>query len=41
MLENYDINNCLADVECVYYDGRAKTGVRTGAIESINQRIGE
>ncbi|KAH0526015.1 hypothetical protein TsFJ059_009398 [Trichoderma semiorbis] len=26
-------------VECVYYDGRAKTGVRTGAIESINQRI--
>ncbi|KAK0756147.1 hypothetical protein N5P37_011361 [Trichoderma harzianum] len=27
------------NVECVYYDGRAKTGVRTGAIESINQRI--
>ncbi|UKZ78970.1 hypothetical protein TrVFT333_006719 [Trichoderma virens FT-333] len=27
------------NVECVYYDGRAKTGVRTGAIESLNQRV--
>ena len=40
-LGNYDIENCLADVECIYYDGRAKTGVRTGAIEGLNQRIGE
>ncbi|UKZ53134.1 hypothetical protein TrVGV298_006924 [Trichoderma virens] len=38
-LEDHDIEICPADVECVYYDGRAKTGVRTGAIESLNQRV--
>ncbi|KAI9170606.1 Citrinin biosynthesis transcriptional activator ctnR [Paramyrothecium foliicola] len=27
------------NVDCVYHDNRAKTGIRTGAIESLNQRL--
>ena len=34
------INKRYTEVECVYIDRRSKGGIKTGAIDQLNQRIG-
>jgi hypothetical protein len=32
---------CAEDIECLYDDKRMKPGLRTGAVENLNQIVGE
>ena len=31
----------VLDIDCVYDDRKAKPGLRTGAVENLNQRVGK